>query len=395
MILKFSHNDFYLFYIDSYTYISKLFKSQFKHNKNFNFTVMWFLFDVRTPFLMDGEAKKLHYKLNNANITISSKLIKEFYEDYFSQKGKKNTSGVSQNKIEVDCVKKKFLEIQNSTSYTNHFELFPTLDDISFNNVLSRRAKELFLSLIDSDLYLSSFKGSNESEETRLFQINGHTYLIPPKSRYVNGNVFDLKSHFKDEKFDLVLVDPPWINKHVRRRKKLKGIIDSYSMMSVEEVLKIPLASVLTDDSLVLFWVTNSTSIMEDLLRMLKTWDLELVTTWYWLKVTKAGNPVIGLDTSPNGKLPYEKLLLTQRRNSKIKISSDIKELLFCSTPCSIHSHKPPLKELLFHTLNVDDTWRCLELFARSLNSNWTSFGNEVLKFQDISILDTFTDLNK
>lgn len=57
-------------------------------------------------------------------------------------------------------------------------------------------------------------------------------------------------------------------------------------MMSVEEVLKIPLASVLTDDSLVLFWVTNSTSIMEDLLRMLKTWDLELVTTWYWLKVS-------------------------------------------------------------------------------------------------------------
>ncbi|XP_065608060.1 N(6)-adenine-specific methyltransferase METTL4 isoform X2 [Cyrtonyx montezumae] len=59
---------------------------------------------------------------------------------------------------------------------------------------------------------------------------------------------------------------------------------------------------------------------------------------------------------------------------------------LIVSIPCSLHSHKPPLTAVLAEFIKPGV--ECLELFARNLQPGWTSWGNEVLKFQHI---DYFT----
>ncbi|KAI4806853.1 hypothetical protein KUCAC02_017647 [Chaenocephalus aceratus] len=56
---------------------------------------------------------------------------------------------------------------------------------------------------------------------------------------------------------------------------------------------------------------------------------------------------------------------------------------LIVSVPSALHSQKPSLSEVLKPYLGAEA--KCLELFARSLLPGWTSWGNEVLKFQHTS----------
>ena len=55
---------------------------------------------------------------------------------------------------------------------------------------------------------------------------------------------------------------------------------------------------------------------------------------------------------------------------------------MIMSIPSSQHSRKPPLNAILAPYLPKN--FRGLEIFARNLLPGWTSFGNEVLKFQKV-----------
>lgn len=56
-------------------------------------------------------------------------------------------------------------------------------------------------------------------------------------------------------------------------------------MMSVKDVLKIPVKYLLKDGSLLAVWSTNKPSQIQEFLQSLPTWGVEHVATWYWLKV--------------------------------------------------------------------------------------------------------------
>ncbi|XP_065185508.1 uncharacterized protein LOC135816069 [Sycon ciliatum] len=56
--------------------------------------------------------------------------------------------------------------------------------------------------------------------------------------------------------------------------------------------------------------------------------------------------------------------------------------LTLVSIPSRVHSHKPPLSDILQPYIPRDV--RCLELFSRTLTSGWTSWGNEVLALQHV-----------
>ncbi|GAB1605436.1 methyltransferase-like protein 4 [Argonauta hians] len=63
---------------------------------------------------------------------------------------------------------------------------------------------------------------------------------------------------------------------------------------------------------------------------------------------------------------------------------------LLISVPCSLHSKKPPLADVLSEYL--PDNPRCLELFARNLWPQWTSWGNEVFKHQHLDYFEPVAD---
>lgn len=58
------------------------------------------------------------------------------------------------------------------------------------------------------------------------------------------------------------------------------------------------------------------------------------------------------------------------------------RHLVVVSVP-GAHSRKPPVGMILQSLLRTNNL-KCLEMFARSLMPGWTSWGNEVLKFQEV-----------
>lgn len=61
------------------------------------------------------------------------------------------------------------------------------------------------------------------------------------------------------------------------------------------------------------------------------------------------------------------------------------KDVVIMAMP-GVHSRKPPISELLARQLSKK--MNCLELFARELVPDWSSWGNEVLRFQGIGRFD-------
>uniref|UniRef100_A0A2K6LSB9 Methyltransferase 4, N6-adenosine n=1 Tax=Rhinopithecus bieti TaxID=61621 RepID=A0A2K6LSB9_RHIBE len=146
--------------------------------------------------------------------------------------------------------------------------------------------------------------------------------------------------------FDVIVIDPPWQNKSVKRSNR-------YSYLSPLQIKQIPIPKLAAPNCLLVTWVTNR----QKHLRFIKeelypSWSVEVVAEWHWVKITNSGEFVFPLD-SPHKK-PYEGLILGRVQE----------------------------KTVLKDYIKPDGEY--LELFARNLQPGWTSWGNEVLKFQHV-----------
>ena len=101
----------------------------------------------------------------------------------------------------------------------------------------------------------------------------------------------------------------------------------------------------------------------------------------YWLKIDARGNPVSHLDC--HHRRPYERIYITTHISSQLDATEHIPQDLVIISQREQHSRKPAIHALLQELLvGRDAPVRCLEMFARELVPGWTSWGNEVLKFQ-------------
>ncbi|NWS83936.1 METL4 protein, partial [Toxostoma redivivum] len=226
----------------------------------------------------------------------------------------------------------------------------------------------------------------NSANCAKIIVLMGQKYLVPPKSSLLLSDISCLQPllNYK-KKYDVIVIDPPWENKSVKRSNR-------YSHLSSWQIKQIPVPELAAPNCLVVMWVTNR----QKHLRFVKDelyphWSVKTLAEWHWVKITTAGEFVLPLDSLH--KKPYEVLVLG-------RVQADVKEALrktesvlpipehqlIVSIPCSLHSHKPPLAAVLAEFIKPDA--ECLELFARNLQPGWTSWGNEVLKFQHI---DYFT----
>ena len=48
-------------------------------------------------------------------------------------------------------------------------------------------------------------------------------YILPPHTRYICDDVTNILNHTSGKRFDFVVMDPPWPNKHVKRKKSVYG----------------------------------------------------------------------------------------------------------------------------------------------------------------------------
>ncbi|NXF45631.1 METL4 protein, partial [Oceanites oceanicus] len=221
----------------------------------------------------------------------------------------------------------------------------------------------------------------NSSNYAKIVVLMGQKYLVPPNSSFLLSDISCLQ---------------PLLNCNFYIRYMLTCFLIvlayRYSHLSSWQIKQIPVPALAAPNCLVVTWVTNR----QKHLRFVKEelyphWSVKTLAEWHWVKITRAGEFVLPLDSLH--KKPYEVLVLG-------RVQGDVKEALrkseealpvpehklIVSIPCSLHSHKPPLSAVLAEFVKPDV--ECLELFARNLQPGWTSWGNEVLKFQHV---DYFT----
>ena len=227
----------------------------------------------------------------------------------------------------------------------------------------------------------------NSCDFSHLININKNVYLLPKKCKFLCSDIslIDplIKECRKNGKYSCIVLDPPWENKSVKRSKK-------YSTLSFDEIAGLPIQEFCQDGCLIIVWVTNKQKVInwvkENLFQM---WNVSFLTEWHWVKLTTSGNPVFPWDSMH--KKPYEILLLGCYKScNKLNDPSKLENLVICSVPSSIHSHKPSLCKLIdsFDKQFYDQPFHCLELFARNLTPGWTSWGNEVLMMQNLTYFE-------
>ncbi|GLH06217.1 Uncharacterized protein GBIM_11711 [Gryllus bimaculatus] len=286
------------------------------------------------------------------------------------------------NNFQTEKIKNVFhsllLKAKSEGFFKEPVPLIPT------KNIQAKEKADTFYK--ESSKYSKSlFQGCNNLSHPVIEKVNNERYVFPSMCRFFCQDVIKLKEILVplNVKYDLIVLDPPWWNKYIRR-KKSKCTEASYQMMYNDSLKNLPIAELLSPDALVAVWCTNSDQNINALLtEVFPDWGVKYLGTWIWLKVTNSGEPICAFADPPK-KQPYERIIFgcNSEKSRCYNVPED--EKIIISVPSAIHSHKPPLSDVLSSYLPPEPN--CLELFARYLLPNWTSWGNEVLKLQHISL---------
>lgn len=188
-----------------------------------------------------------------------------------------------------------------------------------------------------------TFHGANNLSVGKVITMSENHFLIPPNCKFFNKKVEELETCIPPNdanKFDFIVIDPPWKNRYIKRVKKATGK-QGYFMMTDDEIEEIPLKNYLKESSIVVIWCTNSeTHISSIKEKFLEKWKLKLLSTWQWVKVDSNGELFCPVD---GNKKPFEQIFIATHQNNRSYDSVMEKDFLIFSQPSSIHSHKPPL----------------------------------------------------
>lgn len=205
--------------------------------------------------------------------------------------------------------------------------------------------------------------------------------IIPSGSNYLLGSIDSQRNVFLGTapQFDIVVLDPPWPSRSVRRKTKDR-YKTAYDMQEMHDLLStIPLAGHLKANSILAIWVTNKPAVI-DLLKspggLFDQWDVEPIGEWIWVKVTSKGEPVVDIESA--WRKPWERLLFARRKGGSLKLQPERKVIF--GVP-DLHSRKPNIRALLDDMLPKD--YQCLEVFSRNLTAGWWSWGDQTLLFQE------------
>ncbi|KAF7121746.1 hypothetical protein CNMCM5793_009299 [Aspergillus hiratsukae] len=231
-----------------------------------------------------------------------------------------------------------------------------------------------------------------------------HVFFVPPLSTFLlcslplsaededEASQGPIPGLSQDRKFNLILLDPPWSNRSVRRSGHYQT--QSYSDMGllserIGDILKIYLLDNPECVSIAAIWITNAPKARRAAYDAIKRAGLSVSEEWVWIKTTTKGEPVTPLDGL--WRKPYEILVIGRRMEGPSDATDAITRRVIAGVP-DVHSRKPNLKEVFEQVFfarsgsgsTTGDTcmaYSALEVFARNLTAGWWACGNEALKF--------------
>lgn len=287
--------------------------------------------------------------------------------------------------------------------------------------VLSSSSSNTFESIAD----LQGIVKNPSSSEPAVLKVAGSqtaetsTYIVPPKSSFVLCTLplSDPKTSTpipglpEDHRFNLLLLDPPWPNRSVRR----SGHYNTHPYFGMDELTQrlgdilrahsyvhcnVPCTNTVPEhrpsaaqsrQSLAAIWVTNSERSRKAAYDALRSAGFRICEEWIWIKTTTDGRPISTLDGL--WRRPYEILIIGRKPTGNVvedMINATTTRRVIAAVP-DLHSRKPNLKSILeevfFTSESSDKTtpntvpYSALEVFARNLTAGWWACGDEAIKF--------------
>lgn len=169
-----------------------------------------------------------------------------------------------------------------------------------------------------------------------------------------------------NKKYGAILADPPWPEYGGGKIKR--GADRHYPLMTVKEIMALPVSTMALPDSHLYLWVTNN--YLPAGLSVMAAWGWRYVTCITWAK------DKFGLGQYFRGQT--EHCLFGVRGNPGYQITPDGKRKqgrTLITAPRDKHSAKP---EELRSMIERVSPGPYLELFARTHAPNWDAWGNQV-----------------
>lgn len=183
------------------------------------------------------------------------------------------------------------------------------------------------------------------------------------------------------KKYKTVLADPPWQYKtpraivgnggrgsHNALNIKQTSVLDNYSTMSTQDIMSLPVGSIVEDNAHLYLWCTNSFMVQAH--DVARAWGFNPKTIITWVKVKS--------DNTPSMKTGYwyrsatEHILFAVR--GRLRIKGPASPTVFFS-PRLPHSVKP---EATYELIEQQSQGAFIELFARRNRDGWDHWGNEL-----------------
>ncbi|KAA8893773.1 MT-A70-domain-containing protein [Sphaerosporella brunnea] len=259
--------------------------------------------------------------------------------------------------------------LSSTSGYTPDIEQEPIL--------LSASAEEENFSDL-SELYLVPIVNCSQDRWVRLRILHpapAKVFCVPPNSGFTLGPL-STRLLVGQGEVDFLILDPPWPNASAKRKRGYRtenrfAIWGLLSELRVGEVVKA--------GGVVAVWVTNKKGIWEGVEQWLKECGCIIEATWWWVKVTGTGDPVVPLTGGVGGRKAWEALVFARRGDSvEVRGEKRFEDRILVSVP-DLHSRKPGVKELVEEYLPVG--YKGAEVFGRGLTEGWVTFGDECLKW--------------
>lgn len=189
-------------------------------------------------------------------------------------------------------------------------------------------------------------------------------------------------------KWRVFYADPPWAFDNYSEKGEDRNANQHYSTMSVDDLMKMPVADIAEDDAVLALWVTDPT--LRQAMHLLEVWGFEYKSVLaYWAKTWGRTDPESMHETRDfpigNGygtRANPEQLWLCTRGKPERRVhmikgerkpDMSIRRLQFA--PRMQHSRKPDKFRAIIERLYEGPY---LELFTRTTPPGWGAWGNQV-----------------
>lgn len=201
-------------------------------------------------------------------------------------------------------------------------------------------------------------------------------------------------SMLSDGQFPVIYADPPWhfktYNEKGRKRspdwKPFKGTPSiHYDTMSAADIRALPIDRISADDSALFLWICWP--LLTEAMQLIQAWGFEYKTCAFsWVKahagqveMFQDDNPVqigMGYWTRSNSEV-----CLLATKGSPKRQSKSVRQAII--EPRRVHSRKP---DCVYGRIEKLLPGPYLELFSRTTREGWTSVGDQVGKFDAVTV---------